>query len=228
MIVAAGASPNTSTKPDGLADSYWNADKGGVQFEPLLKDFRELSAHKAQSDLRRASLPVNADGYKAELPNGYNLPEEFKDYKLDAADPRLPAARALAHELGIDQGGFARLLAIQADYDLGATKRAIAERDAEIGKLGVNGPARVTAVTTFLEARNGGQKSALLAGITSAAGMAELENLVKAVQTQGAASFSGSHRERTPEDGKIEGYDKMSFEQRRAAQMNEKNRQTAA
>jgi hypothetical protein len=190
-------------RPDAFADKafdpYWNAEKG-VDYGALGKDFNDLRAHKAQDDLRRAAVPAKSDDYKLALPQTFKLPNgpDGKPiaFQFDDADPRLPAARAWAHARGLDQTGFSELLAIQVQADLADQELVSSGRTKEVEKLGVNGPARIDAVGTWLKSMLGTDKgAALLDRLVLADDIGAMEDLIKKFSTQGSGSFNQQHRE---------------------------------
>ena len=88
----------------------------------------------------------------------------------------------------------------------------------EVAKAGVNAPQRVDAVGKWITGEMGEADAApIKATIVTDAHLRFYERLMQKVSSQGAASFSQSHRT-APESSPIPGYDKMSFEQRRQAQ----------
>src|ERR1700693_4941840 len=95
----------------------------------------------------------------------------------------------------------------------------LAERSRqEISKAGVNAPQRVDAVTKWITGEVGTTDAKpIVATIVTDAHLRFYEKLMNKVSSQGAASFSQSHRA-APETNSIPGYENMSFEQRREAQ----------
>jgi hypothetical protein len=221
---AAAPPPATATRPEGLPDTYWDATANALKVDPaaLVKDLKErdeLKAFKAIEDSKRLSLPQSADAYKAELPADFKVPEGIT-FELKSDDPLMVQAREFAHRSGWSQDTFSAALALHAASQVKQTAELQTAKAAEIAKLGVNGPARVTAVKNWLGAI-GGQDAATLVGVLDYAPVAgtveAFERMMRKFSSQGGADFSQSHRSQ-PEDGKLPGYDKMSFEQKRFAQ----------
>lgn len=187
----------TPVRPEAFADSrfdkFWDA-KDGLKHGDLASELSRLTAFEAQDNVRRAGLPQNPDAYKLELPNGFQLPEGVQ-FQFDENDPRLGEARKLAHEAGLDQGTFSRLLGIHAAYELGETQRIKTARKGEIDKLGASGPARVDAVGTWLKSMIGDKGGALLDRLVLASDLEAMEDLVKKFSSQGTAGYSQQHRE---------------------------------
>lgn len=198
-----------------------------MKFGDLAKDFNSLRAEKAQSDLRRAAVPANPDGYKLALPQTFELPKDKDgkaiDFKFDDADPRLPAARAWAHARGLDQAAFSELLAIQVQADLADQQLVASGRTKEQEKLGVNGPARIDAVSTFLTSTIGSAKAAaLMDRLVLATDVEAMEDLVKKFSNGGGASFTQQHRDNENKGKQLteEEYQKLPLSERRLHQLN--------
>jgi hypothetical protein len=129
-------------------------------------------------------------------------------------------ARDFAHRSGWSQDTFSQALALHAASQVQQTAELQTAKAAEIAKLGVNGPARVTAVTNWLKGVGGADAETLVKVLDYApvAGTVQaFERMMQKFSSQGGAGFSQQHRSQ-PEAGKIPGYEGMSFEQRRYAQ----------
>jgi hypothetical protein len=165
-------------------------------------------------------LPQKPDDYKLDLPADFKPPEGI-DYKLDTANPALANLRAVAHKHGISQDAVSELLGVYAGNEVGTQQAIATARAAEIAKLGTTAPARVDAVVNWLVGMDGsadkGDAKALAGMLVTARHVEAFERIMTRVSSQGAASFSQSHRT-APEANGIPGYEKMSFEQRRQAQ----------
>jgi transcriptional regulator with XRE-family HTH domain len=147
------------------------------------------------------------------LPNGMS-------YTFDQTDPSLVAARNLAHAKGWSQQDFSEALGIFASHHA-QQEAALAERSAaEVAKVGVNAPQRLDAVNRFITAEMGEADAKQIRSLIVTDSMLRYhERMIQKISSQGAASFSQSHRV-PPDTAAIPGYDKMSFEQRRQAQDN--------
>lgn len=179
----------------------------------------EALAAKAEADSQRLSLPSMPDGYKAELPADFKVPEGMT-FEFRADDPLMAQAREFAHRSGWSQDTFSQALALHAASQVEAAQTLQHAKAAEIAKLGVNGPARVTAVSNWLKAV-GGQDAAVLIRTLDYAPVAgtvqAFERMMQRFKDQGGAPFSQQHRTQ-PEAGKIPNYENLSFAQKRAAQ----------
>ncbi|MDI3563553.1 hypothetical protein [Bradyrhizobium sp. Arg816] len=209
----APAASSAPARPDGLPDSFWDAEKNEVKTGDLVKRFNELSTKDAADAVRKNSLPATADAYKIELPKEFTMPAGV-EFKFDEKAPELAQARAMAHAKGWTQQDFSEALGIFAAAKISEQATINAARTAEVGKLGATGPQRVDAVTQWMDAQGLG---VLKSTMVTAAQVQAWEAHITKLTSQGTASFSQSHRV-APDDNKIPGYETMSFEQRRHAQ----------
>jgi hypothetical protein len=148
------AEAKPSARPDGLADAFWDADKGEVRLAELIK---------SQTDLRRTvsrgehKPPATPEDYK--LPAGDGIPPDL----MKPDDPLWKATTAAAHARGFSQADLEALAApflstlaeLTKDarpVDPAAAKAAQEQAlAAEMGKLGQQGPAMVKGVDTWLK-----------------------------------------------------------------------------
>jgi hypothetical protein len=130
----------------------------------------------------------------------------------------MKAAQAMAHAKGWSQQDFSDALAIYASHAAGQ-EAALAERSrAEVARAGVNAPQRVDAVGRFITAEMGEADAKQIRALIVTDSMLRYhERMIQKISSQGAASFSQSHRA-APEANGIPGYESMTFEQRREAQ----------
>lgn len=200
-----------------MPDQFWDA-KDGVKGADLRKTFDDLNAFKAADDSRRLTLPQRPDDYKIALPKDFRAPDGI-EFKLDEADPLYAQARGWAKENGLTQEAFEKGLGLLAASKVGEQSMIKTAREAELGKLGVNATARIDALATWLPSVVGDKAKGFVT-VLKMAPVAEtiemLEGLMRKVQN--TTTFSQQHRDAPPENGKIEGYSTMTFEQRRAEQ----------
>lgn len=176
----------------------------------------EHLAFKAAEDSKRLTLPADPTGYKAELPPDFVVPQGV-EYKFNEADPLLAQAKALAHQMGIPQEGFSRLLGLYAGAQVSTQQQIEAARAAEVAKLGPTGPARVDAASTFFKAHLGeAEGKQLMSRMVTASDIAIAEKLMAKFASQGSGAFNSGHREAdagaklTPEQ-----YEKLSYSERK-------------
>lgn len=176
--------------------------------------FNEIIARDAAAQSKALSLPAAPDAYKVELPKDFTPPAGV-DFKFNEADPLLSQARTLAHELGIPQEGFSKLLGLYAGTQVASQQAIKTAHDAEVAKLGPTGPARVDAVTTVFKAVLGEAEGKQLASrLFTAADVQVAEKLVAKLTGQG--TFKGTGREPPVQPGKVseEEYGRMTPGQR--------------
>jgi hypothetical protein len=184
--------------------------------EELVAKFNEYAVRVAADDSRKLSLPQKAEEYKVELPADFKAPEGIK-YEFRADDPLLAQARTIAHELGIPQDGFSKLLGLYAGSQVATAQQVTAAKNAEIAKLGPTGTARVDALDTFFKSYlSEAEGKQLMSRAFTASDVQILEKIVAKVTSQGGATFKGNGREPPPAPGRVsdEQYAKMTHAQR--------------
>jgi hypothetical protein len=221
---ASQATTSQTTRPDGIPDSYWDAEKNSLKVDPaaLAKDLKErdeLKTFKAAEEVKAAARPQKADDYKLDLPADFKPPAGV-EYKLDTNNPALAQLRAVAHKHGMTQDAVSELLGVYAGNEVGTQQAIQTAKAAEIAKLGATAPARVDSVINWLTGMDAsadkGDARALAGMLVTARHVEAFERIIQKVTTQGTAGFSQQHRA-APDTG-IPGYDTMSFEQKRSAQ----------
>jgi hypothetical protein len=182
----------------------------------------ELAAmmdRQAQDDLRRATVPPTPQDYKLALPENLTLPGDAQ-FTFDEAGSKatFDAAKAWAHSRGLSQSDFSEMMGLYASHVAQTESALAAVSRAEIAKAGVNAPQRVDAIGKWIRAEVGdADAKPILATMVTDSHLRFYEKLQQRITSQGAAGFSQSHRV-APDDGRIPGYEGMSFEQRRLAQ----------
>lgn len=139
------------------------------------------------------------------------------EYKFNDTDPLLAQAKSLAHQLGIPQDGFSKLLGLYAGAQVATEQQIATARNAEIGKLGPTGPARVDAASTFFKAHLGeADGKQLMSRMVTASDIAIAEKLMARFASQGGGSFSGARREAdTGAKLTSDQYDKLSYSEKK-------------
>jgi hypothetical protein len=214
---AAGEPPREPTAADMQAPAHSTEKLRVGRYEVSEQELASMLDRQSQDDLKKLTLPSEPEAYKAELPADLQLPGGV-EYKFDQSNPSLVAARNWAHAKGLSQDEFSQVLGIYASHE--AQQNAVlAERSRqEVAKAGVNAPQRVDAVSRFITAEMGEADAApIRATIVTDAHLRFYEKMMNKISSQGAASFSQSHRT-APDTNGIPGYEGMSFEQRRYAQ----------
>lgn len=216
-----GTQGSAPQRPAYVLESEWDSTAGRVNDEAFGKRVSELAAFRAEHDIRKNSLPAAPDKYEIKLPVDFKAPEGV-NFQFDENSADLKRAREVAHARGIDQETFSDMLGVYAATKIGEQQTFANARNAELAKLGSAAQNRIDAIETWLKARTGTKAETIVAQLKNYphAGMVEMfEEVIRQFSHQGSAPFSQSGRS-TPEptDGKIAGYDGMTFEQKRAAQ----------
>src|SRR5260370_5952614 len=216
------APPGDQPAPPPAGDQQPPAADAGAKtkvgrYEVSETQLGEMLQRQAQEDLRRATVPASAEAYEAKLPADLKLPGGLQ-FRVDASDPSLIAARNLAFAKGWSQQDFSEALGIFASH-LAGQEFQLAERSrAELAKVGVNAPQRVDAAGKWLDGFMGTADAApIKATIVTNSHLKFIEAVMAKLQNQGVGSFSQSHRV-APDDAKIPHFEKLSFEQKRFAQ----------
>ena len=199
-----------------MPEQFFDATTGKVNEAKFSEHLNAQTARIAAEDSRLLTLPQTAEAYKAELPTDFKPPPGI-DFKWNENDPLMAQAKAIAHELKIPQEGFSKLLALYAGAQVGNEALVKAGRDAEVAKLGPNGPARLQSIGTFLKATLGdAEGNQIFARMFTASDVTAMEKLVAKFASQGSASFSQSHRD-VQQQGRVEQavYDKMSYTEKK-------------
>jgi uncharacterized protein YidB (DUF937 family) len=153
----------------------------------------------------------------AELPKDFQVPQGL-EYKIDPNNPIWAQAKEFAHKAGLSADQFKQMAGLYAGAQISNEQMLKGARDAEVGKLGPAGPARVTAVQSFLEAQLGSEHGKFMGNMLVTAQHVEgFEKLMAAFRTQGAGSFSQSGR--SPNEAarlSPEQYGKLTYSEQKA------------
>jgi hypothetical protein len=217
------AAARAAGEPDPAAAAPGDAPRADAQkfkvgkFEVSEDEIAGMMDRQAQDDLRKATVPPTPNDYRLELSPDAKLPGGV-EYKFDASNPGLAAAKAWAHSRGLDQSAFSEMLTIYASNEAQHNATLAEVSRAEIAKAGPNAPQRVDAIGQWIRAEVGDADARpILATMVTDSHLRFFEKLQQRVTSQGAASFSQSHRVAPDGDG-IPGFDKMDFMQQRHAQ----------
>lgn len=222
----AAAPDKPAQRPSGYLYEPQPADDGedriklaeGVELTRTELD--DLRARAALEATRKLTLPADPNGYKAEMPPDFKLPPGV-DFELNEKDPLMATYRQFAHEQGFDQATFSKGLGLVTMIRAQEAIEFQTAFDKEVGKLGAAAPARVDAAVQWLTSMGGPEAKALTDVFKMApvaATVIAVENLMKRFSSQGITPYNAAHRADAPDDSRIPGYDKMTFEQKRDAQ----------
>lgn len=186
-------------RPDYVPESFWDATKNEIKGKEFGEHFNQLTARVAADDVAKLSRPQAPDAYEVKLPADFRPPEGV-EFKFRDGDPLLAQAKTMAHEMGISQEHFSKLLGLYAGAQVADQQQMTTARNAEIAKLGTTGPARVTAVNTWLDAMG---VPGLKGRMWTAADVHAFEGLITKFTSQGGASFRATGREPPPPAGRL-------------------------
>jgi hypothetical protein len=190
---------------------------GDVKIAP--DKLKEIMARQAADDARKLTLPQSPEAYELKTPDTFKPPEGVK-FEFNKDDPTIAQARQLAHARGMDQATFSDFLGIYAANKIAEATVINNARNAEIAKLGSAVPQRIDAVKTWAHGTLGSELGgAIEQMLVTAKHVEAFERIMQKFSGQGGTPFDQRGRQPPQEQGKIPGYETMTFEQRRAAQM---------
>lgn len=188
-VVPPGAITNWDQllKQVGLTDQYKNAE-GEYDFDRLSRDMAELGKPKAP------------DEYDFSLPKGIELPAGIGDWR---PDPQFTTGiAAIARENGVSQdtmnkfiGEYAKNQINKFNAGKAARDNAGAARNAEMAKLGPNGPQRIDAVKSGLAGMYGDDHGI---DAVNSKGIGVLEDLISKANAGGRAATTRGNGEAKP------------------------------
>lgn len=199
---AAAASPSTAEaasaavdRPTYIPETFWDAESKAVKAEDFAKHLDILAATQAEVEARKAAVPESPDKYALALPEGIELPEGMG---LDENDPRLPLAREFAHEAGLSQEQFSKMVALDLKREMASAEMVETLKQKEVAKLGDNSTVRIDATTKFIEAnaKTPEQAAAVKNMLISADSIEFFENIVTKLSSQGIDPLNGNGNER--------------------------------
>lgn len=208
-----------ATRPEWLPENFWDAEKSAIK-EDFGAHFNELSTLKQAEADRLKAMPEKPEAYELAIPEDLELPEGVsrEDIAVAKDDPFYAQAQKLFFDARIppEIGNKLYGLYVQKQVaDVGAINQAVA---AEKQKLGTNYKQRYDAAATFVNGRVGKELGgALMKAVVTADAVKALEKLATVFASQGAPPVPPGGNEGEP-NGKIPGYETMSFEEKRLHQ----------
>lgn len=186
----APAVPPAPVRPEGLPDAYWDAAAG-----PKWTDLNAALTKLGEFETRAAGVPEKPDGYTFDLPGDMKLPDGVT-IQFDPADPMLgpvlTEAAGIAHQLGIGQEGFSRLLGVYVRGELAADQQMREFSKTSLAKLGSNSAGRIDAVHRWADSVFGeGRSQVIKQMIISAEQVEAFESAMRAFSTQGVVAPAG-------------------------------------
>jgi hypothetical protein len=213
---------NAQQAGDGGGQQQTTAAPSSVEIDGVSwthDQLREAVAHRLEDQARRASLPTDPRSYKTTLPPDFKAPEGV-NFEFDERDPALQHFRQVAHARGMSQDDFSSALGAFAATKIAEQTQLAHARNAELGKLGSAGQARIEAVSTWLRARAGGDAEVIcnqLKNFPHSTMVRAFEAVMKAFSDQGGANYSQSGRQQVDTTPRMP-TELTTYEQKRAWQ----------
>lgn len=199
-----------------MPESFFDTEKKEIKGADLRKHLDELATFKAAEDSRKLSLPATPEAYQLALPEGFRAPDGI-EVKLDANDPMLKDAQAMAHAKGWSQQDFSDALGVVATMKANETAAYEVAKTKNLEALGAKGPERIDAVTRWLNA-NGSEAEVkpIIATLATAAHVTFFEKIISKLSSQGSATFRRGGED--VDTGKVDDatWDKMSYSDKKA------------
>lgn len=191
----------------------WEPEKG-VKFDALKERFDKLSEIEKAAEARKADVPEKADDYAFAAPADLKLPDGFQ---IAQDDIRWPALREMAKAEGWTKAEFqqratelVKLDAMHQQHQMQMLKQATDARDKALGDKAQQ---RIDSLTTWVKGLLGDDIGGNMAFMFVTPEIVKgMETIQKALANQGVTSLNGTGRETG--DQKIEGFEKMTFEQK--------------
>jgi hypothetical protein len=204
-----------ATRDDGSRDAGGAKLKiaDGLELSP--QEIRELVTKDAALRSRELTRPQRPEDFKFQVSPNFKPPPGL-EFKLNENDPLVGAYRDFAIKHQFTQDQFTDGVDLIAAMKVNEASTFAAAKKAELGKLGATAPARIHQVTAWLAAMAGDKAKAAIKVWSRrrwrkrSRRSSESCRIIRRKARRDAHSDAGS--------GRIEGYDKMSFEQRRHAQ----------
>lgn len=177
--------PPPADRPEWLPEKFWDGEAKAPRVDALAKSYAELEKTRVDPAKLKETWEAERLAGRPEAPDGYQLPaDERFDPEALAASPVVGLWRKAAHEAGLPQETFEKVLTEYADAEVGRLEQQAA---AELAQLGENGKARAEAVGLWAR-RVFGETPRLdaIAQVTStAAGVEAVEHLMKLLTDAG-------------------------------------------
>lgn len=205
-------SPQKAARPEWLPETYFDGESGQIKLDDFGKHYGELAgAAKAETD-RLAAYPQKVDDIKFTLPTDLELPEGVS---FDEKNPQFSAFRQFIFDKKIDPAVGNEMLGMYAREKVGEVNAINARVKEEIGKLGDNGPARITALRQFWTGIVGEKMAAaVMSSVFTADVLGAHEKVMLALSNQNTQDPPGGTRDESTGELSDEEYEAMTPRQR--------------
>lgn len=203
------------SRPEWLPESFWD-DKSGIKHKEFGDHFAQLATRDAAEQVRRNALPQKAEDIKLDLPKDFKLPQGI-EFKFQQDAPELSKFKDIALKRGLDQDTISDLIGVYAETQVASQSTLAAAKQAQVEKLGANGPARITALQNFFAGLIGEQDAKHIGSMLVTADIVQAaERMVAKFSSQGGARFSQAHRDAPDQPGRVndEQWNRMSDAER--------------
>lgn len=213
----ASNTPPAPERPAWVSDEFYDPQRG-VKLDELGNKFRELDTYKRQQDeisaQRKADMPESPDGY-GQISNDAKLPEGFT---VDYDNPMWKFLQKVSHEKGLTKKEYSELAQGYINHAAEAHKALASKINSEkqelFRQLGDNGSQRIDALGNWFKQTFGEKVGYQMSQTLFTPDIVKaMETMQKSLTSQGTVSFNGMGRDGAG-GGDIEGWDKMTFEQR--------------
>lgn len=177
--------PPAVERPDWLPEKFWDGEAKAPRVDALAKSYAELEKTRVDPAKLKEAWEAERIAGRPEAPDAYKLPEDERfDAEALAASPVVGLWRKAAHEAGLPQDAFEKVLTEYADAEIARMEQQTA---AELAALGENGKARTEAVGLWARRVFGEtpKLDAIAQVTTTAAGVEAVEHLMKLLNDAG-------------------------------------------
>jgi hypothetical protein len=182
-------------RPADLPENFWDPEAKAPKWGELKTTLEEAAALKAEKEAAANKPAPKPEDYKVALSE--KAVKELFGGEAPELDPEAPIVKALpdwAAKNGVSQEALSELTDLYAGYMAGESKAIDETLKAEIAKLGANGPQRVNAIKTWIDANTTKERADALTfalGRSSSGALEAIEDLIKKASGLGSPSQPG-------------------------------------
>lgn len=187
-VTPPAAAPTPPARPEAIPEAYWDATAGAIKMDDFGKHYAELATFHQTETERRKAIPEKPEDYKLALPEDFKIPDGVAlkpdDIKFDEKDPRVPALRQLAKEVGLDQAAVSKLLALDVQAKIAEHVQAVAYEAEQTKLLGDKAGERKSAVGNWLKGMHDRKElsdaefKSVIGSVTDAAHVTAFEKII--------------------------------------------------